>query len=310
MAHSTAQLKIRTARLSVASNSLLIVLKLAVGILTHSLSIMAEAVHSGVDLVAALMAYVSVRKSAEPPDHEHHYGHGKFESLAAAAEGVLILAVALGIAYKAVWRIIGANYEVRFPLAGAAVMVVGGAVNLWVSRQLFRVARESDSIALEADAWHLSTDVYTMAGVLAAMLLITLGQALRIHGIAVADPIAALIVAAVITRAAWDITHRAAGQLADVSLPPEQEARIEALIGSHYPQFVAFHQLRSRAAGSERHIDLHLEVPPAMSVAEAHALCDHLEQDIRALMPNSEVLIHVEPARRRPREERRAKREE
>jgi cation diffusion facilitator family transporter len=304
MANSDAQLKIHTARLSVASNTLLILLKLGVGILTSSLSIIAEAAHSGADLVAALMAFLSVRASAQPPDRDHHYGHGKYESLAAAAEAVLIFLAAIGIAYAAIARITTGAHDVRLPLAGAAVMVISGAVNIWVSRRLFRVAQGTDSIALEADAWHLRTDVYTMGGVLAAMVFIWLGRLLGVKAISLADPIAALLVAVVITRAAWGITRRAVGQLADRSLSAEEQGRIEALIQSHYPQFVDFHRLRSRMAGSERHIDLHLVVPHTMAVAEAHELCDHLEQDIKLLMPNTEVMIHVEPAARQVKRER------
>lgn len=218
--------------------------------------------------------------------------------MAGAAEALLIFAVALGIAWAAGRHLVLGQHEVRMPLAGAAVMVVSAAVNVWVSGRLFRVARDTDSIALEADALHLRTDVYTMGGVLLAMLVIAVGRALGVSEIDMADPIAALVVAGVITWAAWNISRRALDHLADVSLPPEDEGRIEALIQSHYPQFVGFHRMRSRVAGSERYVDLHLVVPPTMSVAQAHGLCDHLEQDIKALMPNTEIMIHVEPAPR------------
>ncbi|UCH35183.1 MAG: cation transporter [Armatimonadota bacterium] len=288
--------KAAAARLSVISNCILTGGKIAVGVAIGSIAVIAEGLHSGVDLVAAVMALWSVRKASEPADGSHPFGHGKFESLSAVVEGALILAAAAGIIWAAISRLIGAVHEVTTPLAGAVVMAISAAVNVAVSTMLFRVAHETESPALEADAWHLRTDVYTSIGVLVGMAGIYITRVAGLPGGHVIDPIAAIIVGLAIGHAAWDITWRGLQQLTDRMLPPTEYRLIEALLSEHYPQFVDYHRLRSRRAGSERHIDLHLVVPPDTHIADAHDLCDHLEEDIRRALPNVQVLIHVEPA--------------
>ncbi len=175
------------------------------------------------------------------------------------------------------------------------VMGVSAVINLFVSRMLFRVSRKTDSVALEADAWHLRTDVWTSTGVLAGMAAISVGRRLHVPGIDLLDPIIALGVALVIAKAAWDIMAQSWGHLVDRSLPPEELSMIESLLQEHYPEIAGFHQLRTRKAGSQRYIDLHVVVPGEESVADAHVMCDHLENDLKALLPEAEVLIHVEP---------------
>lgn len=283
------------ARLSVISNCVLTAGKLIVGIAIGSIAVIAEAIHSGMDLAAAAMAFLSVRKASEPADLTHPFGHGKFESLSAIIEGALIFAAAAGIVWVAVRRLTDGGGEVSLPLAGGAAMAVSAAANVLVSAVLFRVARSTESPALEADAWHLRTDVYTSVGVLVGMAGISLTRALHLSGGGLIDPIAAVIVALAIIHAAWDITRQSLGQLTDRTLPAEESSLVEQLIAEHYPQFVNYHRLRSRRSGSERHIDLHLVVPPDTHVSDAHALSDHLEEDIRRALPNVQVLIHVEP---------------
>jgi cation diffusion facilitator family transporter len=289
------QLKARVARLSVISNSLLTAAKLAVGLAIGSIAVVAEALHSGVDLVAAAMAWWSVRKASQPADATHPFGHGKFESLSAIIEGALIFVAAVGIIWIAVARVIAGGAEVRLPLVGLAIMLVSAAVNVVVSTVLFRAADETESPALEADAWHLRTDVYTSLGVLVGMGGIYLVRAAGLPGGHFIDPLAAVVVSLLIGHAAWGISRRSLGQLTDAMLPSPERRLIEQLIVEHYPQFVNYHRLRSRRAGSERHIDLHLVLPPDTHVSDAHQLCDHLEEDIRRALPNIHVLIHVEP---------------
>ena len=178
---------------------------------------------------------------------------------------------------------------------GLVVMAASAVVNLFVSRHLFRVARRTDSVALEADAWHLRTDVWTSAGVVVGLLVITLGERIGFAEAAHLDPLVAIAIAVVILRAAWEIMRRSWDHLVDRSLPAPEVEQIEDLLRDHYPQFADYHRLRTRKAGSQRYIDLHLVVPGGQSVAEAHALCDHLESDLTALLPHSEVMIHVEP---------------
>jgi cation diffusion facilitator family transporter len=285
----------RAARTSVFSNAALTSAKLAAGLFTGSVSVLSEALHSGLDLAAALMAFAAVRKSREPADAEHNFGHGKFESMSGLAEGVLIL-VAVGlILWGAIGRLISGETEIRGPVVGLAVMGLSALVNIGVSRMLFRVARETESVALEADGWHLRTDVWTSFGVFGGMGLIALGSRLGFPEVHHLDPLVAIGIALVIARAAVDISRRSYNHLVDRSLPASEVAGIEGLLNEHYPQFTGFHQLRTRQAGPERYIDVHLEMPGEVSVADSHAVCDHLEQELRALIPGAQVLIHVEP---------------
>jgi cation diffusion facilitator family transporter len=287
----------RAARTSVFSNLFLTVGKLAAGLFTGSVSILSEALHSGLDLAAAVMAFLAVRKAREPADTDHNFGHGKYESLSSMAEGLLILAAVWLIVWGAVGRLISGETEIRAPLVGVFVMGVSAVVNVLVSRMLFRVSEETDSLALEADAWHLRTDVWTSAGVLAGMAVIAVGTWAGFPEVHHIDPIVAIGIALVIVRAAVDIMRRSYNHLVDRCLPAAEVERVELLLMEHYPELSGYHRLRTRQAGPERYIDLHLEVPGHLSVAQAHALCDHLEQDLRKLIPGAEIMIHVEPKR-------------
>lgn len=295
MSEAAGHAKARAALVSVASNTALTGTKLAAGLVTHSVSVLSEALHSGLDLAAALMAFAAVRRARQPPDADHNFGHGKFESLSGLAEGALIL-VAVGlILWGAIRRLWVGQMEIVRPELGALVMGFSAVVNMFVSRMLFRVARKTESVALEADAWHLRTDVWTSAGVLAGMVLIGIGQRLGLLRTHIVDPIIAIGVAALIARAAWDVIRRSYDHLVDRSLPKEEVQRLVSLLEEHYPQFSGFHRLRTRRAGSQRYVDVHLVVPGDESVAASHALCDHLEQDLRRMVPGAEIMIHVEP---------------
>jgi len=285
----------RAALTSVFSNLFLTGGKLAAGLFTGSVSILSEALHSGLDLAAAVMALLAVRKGREPADADHNFGHGKYESLSGLAEGLLILAAVGLILWGATGRLISGETEIRGPLLGVLVMGISAVVNVLVSRMLFRVSEETDSLALEADAWHLRTDVWTSAGVLAGMAVITVGTWAGFPEVHHIDPIVAIGIALVIIRAAVDIIRRSYNHLVDRSLPAAEVELIEQLLMEHYPELSGYHRLRTRQAGPERYIDLHLEVPGQLPVAQAHALCDHLEQDLQKLIPGAEILIHVEP---------------
>lgn len=280
--------KIAVARLSIYSNSTLVALKLAVGTVMGSVAVISEAIHSGLDLVAALIARYSVKRSAEPADKEHHFGHGKFENLSGMIEGALILVAATWIMYEATRRLIGMN-EVEMLEAGMAVMAISAILNFIVSRKLMKVAEKTESLALEADAYHLTTDVWTSVGVFVALGLIEL------TGFRLLDPAIAIVVAAFIVRAATDITRRSTEGLLDKSLPESEHEAIERIMEEHYGEFINFHDLRTRKAGSERHIDLHISVPKNRSIQEADLLARHLESDIKSKFPKSVVMIRSEP---------------
>jgi cation diffusion facilitator family transporter len=277
------------AGLSIASNAVLIAIKLAAGAITGSIAIVTEAVHSLIDLVASVIAFVSVRKADEPADADHPYGHEKVESLAAAIEGMLILVGAGIIVFEATHRLVVGS-QVEALGVGIAVMGFSVVANLFVSGVLSRRAREDESPALEADAAHLRTDALTSAGVLAGLALV------QITGIVAFDSITALMVAAAIVTAGLRILRRSSGVLVDEALPDEEMDRIEAAIASARTAEVAgYHKLRARRAGSRRYIDLHVQYRSGTSLERAHELAHQMRDEIEADIRNAEVLIHVEP---------------
>jgi cation diffusion facilitator family transporter len=288
------------AALSVASNSILIAIKLAAGAITGSIAIVTEAVHSLIDLVASVVAFVSVRKADEPADAEHPYGHEKVESLAAAIEGMLILIGAGIIVYEATHRLV-VGAEVESLGVGIAVMGLSVVANLFVSGVLSRQARAHESPALEGDAAHLRTDALTSAGVLAGLALV------QITGVAAFDSITALLVAAAIVTAGLRILRRSSGVLVDEALPAAEMDRIEAAIAAaRTPEVAGYHKLRARRAGSRRYIDLHVQFRSGTSLERAHELAHQMRDEIEAGLRRAEVLIHVEPETsvRDPRRER------
>ena len=290
--------KQRAAAVSVWSNLSLTGIKLAAAVVTLSVSILSEALHSGLDLVAAIMAFLAIRKAREPADADHQFGHGKFESMSGLAESLLILVAVVVILWASMGRLISGETELVQTELGIGVMAISAVVNIFVSRMLFRVARDTDSIALEADAWHLRTDVWTSAGVFVGLAAITIATRFGFREAHHLDPVIAIAVGVAIARAALEITRRSWNQLVDRALPASEMERIENLLSDHYPQFAGYHHLRTRQAGSQRYVDVHVVVAGDLPVAEAHTLCDHLESDVRRLIPGAEVMIHVEPKRR------------
>ena len=287
--------KISVARLSVISNSCLIIMKVIIGILIGSVSIISEAIHSGVDLIAAVIAYISVRKSGKPADKEHPFGHGKIENISGTVEAVLIFIAAGWIIMEAVKRFMHPR-TLEAAWWGVGVMLVSCIVNILVSEKLFAIGNKTDSVALKADAWHLRTDVYTSAGVMGGLFLIWLGRWI-IPDVSLSwiDPLAAIAVALLIIHAAWVLTVQSARDLLDVTLPVDEKAFISDLIASKKPDVHGFHKLRTRKAGSARFIEFHMLVDPQMSVDDSHRITDEITKSISERPPQSTVTIHVEP---------------
>ena len=280
--------KSNAAFISILSNTLLVGLKLAVGLSTGAISIISEAAHSGLDLVAAIIAFFAVRKASQPPDSRHAYGHGKFEDLSGSIEAILIIIAAVLIVREAAVKVFSPSAVEGLHL-GMGVMIFSSGVNFFVARYLLRVAKATDSMALQADALHLQTDVYTSLGVLGGLLL------MQLTGLPVLDPLVAIGVAVFIFKAGLDLVRKSVGELTDVRLPAAEEAKIRAILEEAMPIAVEYHKLRTRKAGSERHIDLHLVVSQYMTVGEAHRLCDEVEGIIKARLENCQVVTHLEP---------------
>jgi len=280
--------KIRAARLSIASSTVLTLAKLATGIFMNSISVLSEAIHSGLDLVAAMIAFLSVRESSKPADERHPFGHGKFENVASIIEAVLILAAAAMIIASAYPKLRG-EVEIHSLGLGAAIMGISALVNFLVSRELMSVARKTESPALEADAWHLRTDVYTSLGVFAGIL------AIKITGLTILDPLIAMGVALLIVRAAVRLIIDSMRGILDVQLPEKEQQVIREILAKYSPHYLEYHELKTRKAGPQRFIELHLVVPGGRAVNKVHDLCDQIEEEVRHHFKDVNVLIHIEP---------------
>ena len=276
------------AKLSLAVVTGLIVLKVAVALITGSISVFAQAADSSLDLLAVVITFFAVGIATRPADEEHPFGHGKVESIAAIIQAILIFAADGWIIYSAIRRII-TGVTVELTEAGIGVMLISIIVSIFLSRHLLKVSQATDSMALEANARNIAADVYSAAGVLVGLV------AIRFTGFNILDPIIALVVALIILKVAYDVLRKSFGGLIDVRLPQAEEDEIAASIMEHSGQVVGFHELRTRKAGSQRFIEFHLVVPRDANVEEVHQLCDHLEQDIGDKLRNTNVTIHVEP---------------
>lgn len=284
--------KERIALLSVGSNTTLLILKFIVGFSLGSVSIISEAIHSGMDLFASCIAYFSVKKSSEAPDRDHTFGHGKYESISGMIEAILIFVAAALIIYEAAGKLVEPSPEPMNPtfmIAGILVMGISAGMNAYVSSRLMKVAKKTESIALESDAWHLRTDVYTSAGVMAGLILI------HLTGIMILDSLVAIGVAIVIIKAAYELTAKSYRDLIDYRLTDDEIARITQIICEHQSDYVNFHALRTRRAGPEIFINLHLVVDKDISVEQSHDFTEHLENDLKLEFPRAFITIHVEP---------------
>jgi cation diffusion facilitator family transporter len=291
-------LKQRTALLSIISNASLILLKVIAGSVTGSVAILTEAVHSSIDLVASIVAFVSVRKAGEPADDSHRYGHEKIENLAAAIEGILILVGSAAISFEAIRRLAG-HGRVRTLGFGIGVVAFSILVNVVVSSVIARNARRTESAALEADAAHLRTDALTSIAVLVGLALV------KVTGAQWLDPAVALGVAAAIVVTGVRLLTRSSRVLVDEALPGDEVDAIRRAVEAFGPRgVVGYHELRTRRAGSRRYVDLHLQFEAGTSLENAHRVAHELQDLIASSLKRADVLIHLEPEDRvRPGEE-------
>jgi cation diffusion facilitator family transporter len=279
--------KVSTARLSIVSNTLLILMKLAAGIISGSVSILSEAIHSSMDLVAAIIAFFSVRVSDNPPDTRHPYGHGKIENISGVIESLLIFLAAVWIIIEAVKKLFGEKIELDSIAIGSVVMFISAIVNTFVSRRLYKVAHATGSVALEADALHLKTDIYTSLGVAIGLGLII------ITGINWLDPVIAILVALFIIRQAYQMLMKAFTPLLDTAWSNNEIEELKKKLNSLN---VSYHDLRTRVAGNYRFVDIHIQIPEYVTVGNAHKYCDKIEKELTTVYENLTVTIHVEPS--------------
>lgn len=279
--------KVKVARLSLLSNTILIIMKLIVGLFTGSVSIISEAIHSTMDLLAAIIAFISVRISDKPADDNHPYGHGKVENISGVIEALLIFLASVWIIIEAIKKIINPS-EIESVGVGFIVMFISAAINFIVSKKIYKVAKQEDSIALEADALHLKADVYTSLGVGSGLFLIW------VTGLNYLDPIVAILVAIFILKESFELLKTAFNPLLDVKLSDEEIEIIKDTIIKYSSAFCNYHNLKTRKSGRIRYVDLHLVFPENKSIKEAHDICDKIEHNIEQALKYAEVMIHLE----------------
>ena len=280
---------LRMVYLSIATSLATIALKFGAYFLTGSVSLWSDALESLVNLAAALVALGALIVAERPADERHMYGHDKAEYFSSGVEGALILVAAVSIIWSAVHRLVDPQPLARLG-PGIVIAFLAGAMNFATARVMLNVARQHDSIVIEADAKHLLTDVWTSAGIIGGLLVV-----MAMPQWAVLDPVMAIAVGIHIIITGVGLLRRSADGLMDAALPASELKRAEALIRTELPDGANFHALRTRKAGARRFLELHLLVPGTMSVLESHALCDRIEATLMAHLAKAHVTIHVEP---------------
>ncbi|WP_088044305.1 cation diffusion facilitator family transporter [Bacillus sp. EAC] len=278
----------KIAILSIFSNSFIVLLKLVVGIITGSVAIISEAIHSLLDLIASVIAFFSVKISNRPPDKEHPYGHGKFENISGTVETILIFIAGIWIIVESVQKLLHPT-PIKLPFIGVIVMLIGALINWRVGKIVKKVGDETHSVAMQSNALHLLTDVYSSVGVAISLLLVSL------TGWEVLDALIGIGIALYIMKESVELGRKSFTPLLDTGLTSDELTQIEEVLLSYKSQFIEYHDLRTRRSGAEEHIDFHLVLPSSMSIEEAHILCDKIEDDIKKVLINPNILIHVEP---------------
>nr|MDH3085754.1 cation diffusion facilitator family transporter [Bacillus velezensis]WEY82101.1 cation diffusion facilitator family transporter [Bacillus velezensis] len=278
----------KIAFLSVISNSLVVMLKIVVGIITGSVAILSEAIHSFLDLIAAFIAFISVRISKKPADTGHPYGHGKVENLSGTIETILIFAAGIWMIYECVQKLVNLA-PVHLPVLGIVVMLAGALINLIVSKFVKREAEKVNSVAMKSNALHLLTDVYTSLGVAASLLVVTVTEWY------ILDPVIGMVLAMYIIYEAFKLMKEAFPPLIDTRLSEEEEKTILKIIETFQQEFIEIHDFRTRRSGPQEYIDFHLVVASHVTIKDVHDLCDRIERDITNEFKQAQVMIHPEP---------------
>ena len=275
--------------LSICAAIATIALKFGAYKLTGSVGLLSEAYESIINLVAALAAFWALSYATKPPDAEHTFGHSKAEYFSGALEGLLILVAAGTIAVTAGQRLLNPQPIEQAGL-GLVLALVATAINGGVAWILLRASRRLRSITLRADAHHLLTDVWTSAGVVLGIGLVS------ITGWYILDPIIAILVAANIVWAGVKLLRETGSGLLDTAIPEDEQKLIEQILSGYQTQGIQFHAMRTRVAGTHRFVSFHVLVPGAWTVQRSHNLCEEIEQAIALALPGTDVTTHLEPA--------------
>jgi len=283
--------KLAAARLSIITALGLAILKLITGLFTGSLAVLTSAIDSLLDILMSGINFMAIRQAEQPADEQHPYGHGKFETLATIFQAIIIAASGVWIVYEAIQRMIEAS-PIKQTGIGIAVMSISTVASFMISRHLRRVAKETDSSALEADSLHFSMDVYTNLALLIGLILISQ------FDLPWLDPVMSILVAVYILYESIRLLRHGMRDILDEQLPETVRHEIEELINDHKDELFDFHNLRTRRAGSQKLIDFHLTVCKHLSVEEAHDVTEYIEKKIGEKIKGTDVTIHVEPCLR------------
>ncbi len=272
----------------------LTVFKIVVGLATGSLGILAEAAHSGLDLMAAMMTFLAVRFAGKPADSDHLYGHGKAENLSALFETFLLLVTCVWIIYEATHRLLYHYADLKVNLLSFAVMAISIVVDVSRSRVLYRAARKYNSQALEADALHFSTDIWSSAVVILGLFGVKLGEWVpNLAFLDKADSIAAILVGLIVVYVSLQMGKRTVQALLDVA-PSGVEGKIVSAVEA-VPGVTNCHRVRVRYSGPQLFVDIHVLIDGDKTLREAHNLTEEIERTIQGLVPNADVMVHPEP---------------
>jgi cation diffusion facilitator family transporter len=278
--------KKRVALISVFAAVFLSVFKLIIGILTGSLGILSEALHSILDLFAAVITYFSVRISDKPADSDHHFGHGKIENLSAFIETILLFITCIWIIYEAVSRLLSGKTQIEVNVWSYVVVISSILINIWRTRVLRRTAKKYNSQALEADALHFSSDIWSSAVVLLGLICANFGYYF-------ADPIAALFVAVIILYATYQLGRRSIEVLLDTA-PRNSYHKVESAIKG-IKEITKYHDLKVRASGADTFVEVNIHVDPRLNIQQAHEISHKVEEEILKIVDRCEIHVHTEP---------------
>ena len=281
----------RSAYLAVGGGITVFILKILAFLLSGSIALLSDALESITNIIASFIMLLSVNVSVRPADTSHKYGHQKAENISCFVEGALVTVAALAILWAAIGRLITPVELGPLDIAlGVSLLATG--INAGLSWKLAKTARETNSLALEGDSKHLLSDVLSSFGVIAGLVVA------KISGWSILDPALAFVVAGLVLKMGIGLIMKAGGGLMDQSCPEEEE-KIQMVIERHKPQFIDFHELKTRRSGDRIFAELHLSVDPKITVAEAHTLTDHLEDDLKKELPEVTLVIHIEPPKSR-----------
>lgn len=278
--------KTKVALISVFAAIFLTGFKLIIGLVTGSLGILSEALHSGLDLIAAAITFFSVRVSDKPADKRHNYGHGKIENFSAFIETALLLITCVLIIYEAVHRLVTGKTDIEVTIWSYVVVVSSIVIDFTRSRALYKVAKKYNSQALEADALHFSTDIWSSVVVLIGLICAN-------FGFFFADSVAALVVAMIVLVVSYQLGKRATNVLLDKQ-PEDSFTKVEEVLKT-IPEIIRYHNLRIRESGADTFIDVNIHVSPELTNKQAHAICDKIEDEVRKVIKRADVFVHAEP---------------